>query len=119
MSTLYVCKSCLNEQELYNAVMATPANEYKSVSTCPDCMSKAEKLENYALSEVEVLTLLDSQESYSNQVEISGGYAATTLELIAGILALDPENDEEYNDYALVDLIELAISYHRNHKDKD
>ena len=119
MSTLYVCKSCLNEQELYNAVMATPANEYKSVSTCPDCMSKAERLEPYALSEVEVLTLLDSQEAYSNQVELSHSYASTTLELIAGILALDPENDEEYNDYALIDLIELAIEYHRNHKDKD
>ena len=119
MSTLYVCKSCLSEQELYNAVMATPANEHKSVSTCPDCMSKTERLEPYALSEVEVLTLLDSQEAYSNQVELSGAYASTTLELIAGILALDPENDEEYNDHALVDLIELAIKYHRNHKDKD
>lgn len=119
MSTLYVCKSCLNEQEFYNAVMATPANEYKSVSTCPDCMSKAERLEPYPLSEVEVLTLLDSQEAYSNQVELSGAYASTTLELVAGILALDPENDEEYNDHALVDLIELAIKYHRNHKDKD
>jgi len=119
MSTCYVCKSCLNEQELYNAVVSTPANEYKSVSTCPDCMNKTMKLVDYTLSEVEVLTILDSQESYSNQVEISGGYASTTLELIAGILALDPENDEEYNDYALIDLIELAISYHRNHKDKD
>jgi hypothetical protein len=82
-------------------------------------MNEPMKLVGYTLSEVEVLTLLDSQEAYSNQVEISGGYAATTLELIAGILALDPENDEEYNDYALIDLIELAIEYHRNHKDKD
>jgi hypothetical protein len=82
-------------------------------------MNEPMKLVGYTLSEVEVLTLLDSQEAYSNQVEISGGYASTTLELIAGILALDPENDEEYNDYALVDMIELAISYHRNHKDKD
>jgi hypothetical protein len=82
-------------------------------------MSKAEKLSPYALSEVEVLTLLDSQESYSNRVEREGAYAGTTLQLIAGILALDPENDEEYNDYALIDLIELAIEYHRNHKDKD
>ena len=70
-------------------------------------------------SEAEVIALLESQEAYSNQVEDSGGYAATTLELITAILALDPENDEEYNDYALVDLIELAIKYHRNHKDKD
>lgn len=119
MSTLYVCKSCLNEQEFYNAVMDTPANEYKSVSTCPDCMNEPMKLVGYTLSEVEVLTLLDSQEAYSNQVEREGAYAATTLELITGILALDPENDEEYNDHALVDLIELAIKYHRNHKDKD
>jgi hypothetical protein len=71
------------------------------------------------LSEQEVLTLLDSQESYSNRVEQEGSYAGTTLELIRGIMALDPENDEEYNDYALIDLIELAIKYHRNHKDKD
>ena len=117
MSICYVCKSCLNEQELYNAVVSTPANEYKSVSTCPDCMNKPMKLVGYTLSEVEVLTLLDSQEAYSNQVEKEGAYAGTTLELITGILALDPEN--EYNDHALVDLIELAIKYHRNHKDKD
>jgi hypothetical protein len=71
------------------------------------------------MNETEVIALLESQEAYSNQVEISGGYAATTLELITGILALDPENDEEYNDYALVDMIELVIQYHRNHKDKD
>jgi hypothetical protein len=71
------------------------------------------------LNETEVLNLLESQEAYSNQVEKEGAYAATTLELITGILALDPENDEEYNDHALVDLIELAIKYHRNHKDKD
>lgn len=71
------------------------------------------------MNEIEVLNLLESQEAYSNQVEKEGAYAATTLELITGILALDPENDEEYNDHALVDLIELAISYHRNHKDKD
>jgi len=116
MSTLYVCKSCLNEQEFYNAVMDTPANEYKSVSSCFDCRTG---LSEHTINEIEVLTLLDSQESYSNQVEREGAYAATTLELITGILALDPENDEEYNDYALVDLIELAISYHRNHKDKD
>ena len=70
-------------------------------------------------SEAEVIALLESQEAYSNQVEKEGAYAATTLELITGILALDPENDEEYNDHALVDLIELAIKYHRNHKDKD
>ena len=71
------------------------------------------------MNEIEVLNLLESQEAYSNQVEKEGAYAATTLELITGILALDPENDEEYNDHALIDLIELAISYHRNHKDKD
>jgi hypothetical protein len=71
------------------------------------------------MNEIEVLNLLESQEAYSNQVEKEGAYAATTLELITGILALDPENDEEYNDHALVDLIELAIKYHRNHKDKD
>lgn len=71
------------------------------------------------MNKIEVLSLLESQEAYSNQVEKEGAYAATTLELITGILALDPENDEEYNDHALVDLIELAISYHRNHKDKD
>jgi len=71
------------------------------------------------LNETEVIALLESQEAYSNQVEKEGAYAATTLELITGILALDPENDEEYNDHALVDLIELAIKYHRNHKDKD
>jgi hypothetical protein len=71
------------------------------------------------MNEIEVLSLLESQEAYSNQVEKEGAYAATTLELITGILALDPENDEEYNDHALVDLIELAIKYHRNHKDKD
>tara|TARA_R110000822_G_C15234264_1_gene485646 strand:+ start:869 stop:1117 length:249 start_codon:yes stop_codon:yes gene_type:complete len=82
-------------------------------------MNEPMKLVGYTLSEVEVLTLLDSQEAYSNQVEREGAYAATTLELIRGILALDPENDEEYNDYALIDLIELAIKYHRNHKDKD
>lgn len=116
MSTLYVCKSCLNEQEFYNAVMDTPANEYKSVSSCFDCRTG---LGEYTINEIEVLTLLDSQEAYSNQVEREGAYAATTLELITGILALDPENDEEYNDHALVDLIELAIKYHRNHKDKD
>jgi hypothetical protein len=52
-------------------------------------------------------------------VEREGAYAATTLELIRGIMALDPENDEQYNDYALVDMIEIAIKYHRNHKDKD
>lgn len=116
MSTLYVCKSCLNEQEFYNAVMATPANEYKSVSSCFDCRTG---LGEHTINEIEVLTLLDSQEAYSNRVEREGAYAATTLELIAGILALDPENDDEYNDYALIDLIELAIEYHRNHKDKD
>ena len=116
MSTCYVCKSCLNEQELYNAVVSTPANEYKTVSSCFDCRTG---LSEYTINEIEVLTLLDSQEAYSNQVEREGAYAATTLELITGILALDPENDEEYNDHALVDLIELAIKYHRNHKDKD
>ena len=71
------------------------------------------------MNEIEVLALLESQEAYSNKVESDGAYAATTLELITGILALDPENDEEYNDYALVDMIELVIQYHRNHKDKE
>lgn len=70
------------------------------------------------MNEQEVLTLLDSQEAYSNQVEEEGAYAATTLDLVRGILELDPDNDA-YNDHALVDLIELAIRYHRNHKDKD
>lgn len=70
------------------------------------------------MNEQEVLTLLDSQEAYSNQVEEEGAYAATTLDLVRGILELDPDNDA-YNDHALVDLIELAIKYHRNHKDKD
>ena len=116
MSTCYVCKSCLNEQELYNAVVSTPANEYKTVSSCFDCRTG---LGEHTINEIEVLTLLDSQEAYSNQVEREGAYAATTLELITGILALDPKNDEEYNDHALIDLIELAIKYHRNHKDKD
>ena len=69
MSTLYVCKSCLNEQEFYNAVMATPANEYKSVSSCFDCRTG---LDEYTINEIEVLTLLDSQESYSNRVEQEG-----------------------------------------------
>ena len=116
MSTLYVCKSCLNEQELYNAVMSTPANEYKIVNNCFDCR---QGLSEHTINEIEVLTLLDSQEAYSNEVESNGGYAATTLDLIRGILELDPENDEDYNDHALIDLIELAIKYHRNHKDKD
>jgi len=116
MSKCYVCKSCLNEQELYNAVMSTPANEYKIVNNCFDCR---QGLSEHTINEIEVLTLLDSQESYSNRVEQEGAYAGTTLELITGILALDPENDDEYNDHALVDLIELAIKYHRNHKDKD
>lgn len=70
------------------------------------------------MNEQEVITLLDSQEAYSNQVEEEGAYAATTLDLVRGILELDPDNDA-YNDHALVDLIELAIKYHRNHKDKD
>ena len=70
------------------------------------------------MNEQEVLTLLDSQEAYSNQVEEEGAYAATTLDLVRGIVELDPDNDA-YNDHALVDLIELAIRYHRNHKDKD
>jgi hypothetical protein len=52
-------------------------------------------------------------------VEREGAYAATTLDLIKGIMALDPENDEEYNDYALVDMIEIAIKYHRNHQDRE
>jgi hypothetical protein len=116
MSKCYVCKSCLNDQELYNAVVSTPANEYKIVNNCFDCR---QGLSDHTINEIEVLTLLDSQESYSNRVEQEGAYAGTTLELIRGIMALDPENDEEYNDYALIDLIELAIKYHRNHKDKD
>jgi hypothetical protein len=77
------------------------------------------EIDQFTISEIEVLALLESQDSYSNRVEKEGAYAGTTLELIRGIMALDPENDEEYNDYALIDLIELAIKYHRNHKDKD
>jgi hypothetical protein len=76
------------------------------------------EIKQFTISEAEVLALLKSQDSYSNRVEREGAYAGTTLELITGILALDPENDD-YNDHALVNLIELAIKYHRNHKDKD
>jgi hypothetical protein len=115
MSTLYLCNKCLTQDEQERAVLSTPANDYVKVSNCPDCR---EGLEQFTISEVEVLTLLESQDSYSNQVENDGGWAATTLDLIRGIMALDPENDEEYNDYALIDLIEIAIKYHRNHKDK-
>jgi hypothetical protein len=94
-------------------------DEASSQGYCDNC-ERAYQLGNYCkMSEAEILTLLESQESYSNKVESDGAYAATTLELITGILALDPENDEEYNDYALVDMIELVIQYHRNHKDKD
>jgi hypothetical protein len=96
-------------------VLSTPADDYVRVSNCPDCR---EGLDTFTISEVEVLTLLDSQENYSNQVEVESAYAGTTLDIIRGIMALDPENDEDYNDYALIDLIELAIKYHRNHKDK-
>ena len=116
MSTLYLCNKCLNQEEQERAVLATPANDYIKVSNCPDCR---EGLDTFTISEVEVLTLLKSQDSYSNEVEVEGAYAATTLGLIRGIMALDPDNDEEYNDYALIDMIELAIKYHRNHKDKD
>jgi hypothetical protein len=115
MSTLYLCNKCLTQEEQERAVLSTPANSYVRVSNCPDCR---EGLDTFTISEVEVLTLLDSQENYSNQVEVEGAYAGTTLDIIRGIMALDPENDEDYNDYALIDLIELAIKYHRNHKDK-
>ena len=116
MSTLYLCNKCLTQDEQERAVLSTPASDYVKVSNCPDCRGG---LEQFTISEVEVLTLLQSQDSYSNQVEREGAYAGTTLDLIRGIMALDPENDEEYNDYALVDMIEIAIKYHRNHKDKD
>jgi len=88
------------------------AQEYLKVSTCPDCN------EGEILSEIEVLELMRDQESYSTRVEESGAYAATTLDLIQGILALDSQN-ESYSDHSLVDLIEQAIKYHRNHRDKD
>jgi hypothetical protein len=115
MSTLYLCNKCLTQEEQERAVLATPADDYVRVSNCPDCR---EGLEDFTISEVEVLTLLDSQDNYSNQVERECAYAGTTLDIIRGVLALDPENDEDYNDYALIDMIELAIKYHRNHKDK-
>jgi hypothetical protein len=115
MKTLYLCGKCLTQDEQERAVFSNTASEYIKVSNCPDCR---EGLEQFTISEVEVLSLLQDQESYSNQVESDGGWAATTLDLIRGIMALDPENDEEYNDYALIDMIELAIKYHRNHKDK-
>jgi len=115
MSTLYLCNKCLTQEEQERAVLSTPADDYVRVSNCPDCR---EGLDTFTISEVEVLTLLDSQENYSNQVEVESAYAGTTLDIIRGIMALDPENDEDYNDYALIDLIELAIKYHRNHKDK-
>ena len=116
MSTLYLCGNCLTQGEAELAVFSNTARHYVKVSNCPDCRGG---LEQSTISEVEVLTLLQSQDSYSNQVEREGAYAGTTLDLIKGIMALDPENDEEYNDYALIDLIELAIKYHRNHKDKE
>jgi len=116
MSTLYLCNKCLAQEEQERAVLSTPANDYVKVNNCPDCR---EGLDTFTISEVEVLSLLQDQDSYSNQVEREGAYAGTTLDLIRGIMALDPENDEEYNDYALVDMIETAIKYHRNHKDKD
>ena len=116
MSTLYLCGKCLTEEEQERAVFSNTASDYVKVSNCPDCR---EGLDTFTISEVEVLSLLQDQDSYSNQVEREGAYAATTLELIRGIMALDPENDDEYNDYALIDLIETAIKYHRNHKDKD
>lgn len=115
MSTLYLCNKCLTQEEQERAVLSTPATDYVRVSNCPDCR---EGLEDFTISEVEVLTLLDSQDNYSNQVESECAYAGTTLDIIRGVLALDPENDEDYNDYALIDMIELAIKYHRNHKDK-
>jgi hypothetical protein len=68
------------------------------------------------MNEEEVLAVMESQETYSKRVESEGAYAATTLELTRAILELDPEN-EDYNDYALVDMIEQVIKYHRNHKD--
>jgi len=70
------------------------------------------------MNEEEVLAVMESQETYSKRVESEGGYAATTLELTRAILELDPEN-EDYNDYALVDMIEQVIKYHRNHKDSN
>lgn len=115
MSTLYICGKCLTQDQQERAVLDTPANNYVKVSNCPDCR---EGLDDSTISEVEVLSLLLSQDSYSYQVEREGAYAGTTLDLIKGIMALDPENDEEYNDHALVDMIETAIRYHRNHKDK-
>jgi len=72
----------------------------------------------WIMSEEDILATMESQETYSKRVESEGGWAATTLELVRGILQLDPEN-EEYNDYALVDMIEEVIKYHRNHKDTD
>jgi len=116
MSTLYLCNKCLTQDQQERAVLDTPANNYVRVSNCPDCR---EGLDTSTISEVEVLTLLQSQDSYSNQVEREGAYAGTTLDLIKGIMALDPENDEEYHDHALVDMIETAIKYHRNHEDKN
>ena len=116
MSTLYLCGKCLTRDGKERAVLDTPANNYVEVSNCPDCR---EGLDTDTISEVEVLSLLQSQDSYSSQVEREGAYAATTLDLIKGIMALDPENDEEYNDHALVDMIETAIKYHRNHQDRE
>jgi hypothetical protein len=116
MSTLYLCGNCLTREDKERAVLDTPANNYVEVSNCPDCR---EGLDSSTISEVEVLTLLQSQDSYSSQVEREGAYAATTLDLIKGIMALDPENDEEYNDHALVDMIETAINYHRNYQDRE
>lgn len=76
-------------------------------------------MSEWIMSEEDVLAVMESQETYSKRVESEGGWAALTLELVRGILELDPEKDEEYNDYALVDMIEQAIKYHRNHKDTD
>jgi hypothetical protein len=45
------------------------ANDYVKVSNCPDCR---EGLDTFTISEVEVLSLLQDQDSYSNQVEREG-----------------------------------------------
>ena len=118
MSTLYLCGNCLTNSELENAVLNNMANKYQEVSSCPDCITNDIGKSYTVISEIEVLTLLDSQDNYSNQVESEGAYAATTLDLIVGILALDSQKDE-YNDHELVNMIEQAIKYHRNHKDKN
>ena len=76
-------------------------------------------MSEWIMSEEDILAVMESQETYNKRVESEGGWAALTLELVRGILELDPEKDEEYNDYALVDMIEQAIKYHRNHKDTD